>query len=103
MQVQMGWAFDWCLVTYSGDSEPAAGILPHRDAAFADNEARGLNVSGFCDFEIWEGRADEPSTLFRLHPGDIITFDCKRQHAATPTPGRWCVNTWRSKPQGLLL
>lgn len=103
LQALTGWAFDWCLVTYSGDVDPAAGISPHRDAAFADNEARGLNVSGFCDFEIWEGRADEPPTLFRLRPGDLITFDCKRQHAATPTPGRWCVNTWRSKQQGFLL
>lgn len=99
MQAQTQWAFDWCLVTYSGDATPA-GITPHRDAAFTGNEARGLNVSGFCDFEIWEGRNDEPSTLLRLHPGDLTIFDCKRLHAATPGPGRWCVNTWRSKPQG---
>lgn len=97
LQRLMGWDFDWCLITYSGDQTPV-GITQHRDAAFTDREARGLNVSGTCAFEIWEGKASDPPTRFLLRPGDLITFDCKRLHAATPSVGRWCVNTWKSKP-----
>ena len=97
LRAMTGWDFDWCLMTYSG--EAAAGITPHRDAAFASNEARGLNVSGWCDFSIWEERIEDGPTRVRLFPGDLVVFDCKRQHAAEPSPGRWSVNTWKVGPK----
>jgi hypothetical protein len=92
------WRFDWALVTHSGDD--AAGIRPHRDAAFAAPIAVGLNLVGRCRFDYWENALDaprQPTTSLMLEPGDVVKFDCKKLHAATPEPGRWNVNLWRAK------
>jgi hypothetical protein len=51
------WDFDYALVTYSGDNK-AIGIAPHRDASYADYEARALHISGECRFDYWMGRKE---------------------------------------------
>ncbi len=111
LQDVLGWTFDYCLVTYSGDKE-AVGITPHRDASFANYEAWAINVSGECSFRYWEGRKsfgpspnvteydpkkDEPTHTTVLSPGDVIRFNCKNLHDATPSVKRWNLNFWRKK------
>jgi hypothetical protein len=107
------WGFDFCLVTYSGDGPVGVGIGPHRDASYADFEARGLHVSGEAVFRHWRdyeglGRSrrvgnhtgdDPPTTVLTLTPGQVLAFNCKDQHAAEPGPHRWGLNFWRRKPQ----
>ncbi len=97
----IGWRFDYCLATYSGDQN-ATGISPHRDASFADFEAYGLHLSGECRFDYWEARdanANKPaSTSLFLQPGQLLRFNCKHLHAATPGLQRWNLNFWRTKP-----
>lgn len=103
--------FDFCLATYSGD-ETATGISPHRDAGYADFEAWGLNVSGECLFNYWMGREsfgrstnkreldptkDDPTHSMILSPGDLVRFNCKNLHSASPGIKRWNLNFWRSK------
>lgn len=105
------WDFDFCLVTYSGDD--AIGISPHRDASYADYEAYALHISGECKFDYWMGReefgkspnkkefnikAEEPTHSLILSPGDLVHFNCKNVHAASPSARRWNANFWRSKP-----
>lgn len=104
-----GLDFDYCLATYSGDESPI-GITPHRDAGFAEFEAWGLNVSGECEFRYWMtkesfGRSrdtlpetESPTHTLVLKPGDLVRFNCKNRHAATPGTGRWNLNFWRAKP-----
>lgn len=106
------WRFDYCLVTFSGDEQPI-GITPHRDARYADFEARGLNVCGSCVFDYWEGRrsfgrgpahkeydpkTDAPTSRLQLKPGDCLRFNCKNLHAASPSADRWALNFWRRQP-----
>lgn len=105
------WDFDYALVTYSGD-ERAAGIRPHRDASYADYEARAIHISGECRFDYWMGREafgcaaskrehlpgrDPPTHQLLLSPGDVVRFNCKNLHAATPGVRRWNLNLWRQK------
>lgn len=99
--------FDYCLVTWSGPD--ATGILPHRDAGYADYEAWGWHVNGDCRFDYWNDRqsfyaamssgeapSDGPPThQLGLRPGDLVRFNCKNTHAATPSVGRWNLNFWR--------
>jgi hypothetical protein len=107
------WDFDYALVTYSGDFE-AIGIKPHRDARYADYEAVGLNVSGTCRFDYWAGRQsfgkspnlieydpryDAPTDCLNLAAGDVVKFNCKNLHSATPSKKRWNINFWRKAPQ----
>lgn len=98
----ISWDFDYCLVTYSGDEKPA-GILPHRDASYADYEAMSLNVSGQCKFDWWINRnAISASREFEsliLEPGMLTHFNCKHLHAATPGIKRWNMNFWKAKPK----
>jgi hypothetical protein len=104
------WEFDFCLVTYSGDDH-GIGIGPHRDAAFADFEGRGVSLTGQCVFRHWadhtglgrshSGRShtadDTPTTVLDMQPGQVIAFNVKDLHAAEPGPGRWGINFWRRK------
>lgn len=106
----IGWKFDYCLITYSGDN--AIGIGPHRDASYAAYEAYGLNCVGTSVFKYWNDRNafgyttertgikqdDPPSHVLELQPGDIVHFNCKNLHSAEPTAGRWGMNFWRRKP-----
>lgn len=106
----IGWQFDYCLATYSGDVE-AKGITAHRDASYADYEGWGLNVSGEAEFKYWEGRQsfgyspcvreytaqDPPTQILTLKPGDVTRFNVKNLHAATPGAKRWALNFWRGK------
>jgi len=117
------WDFDYCLVTYSGDTDPV-GISPHMDAGYADFEARSIHLSGECLFEYWasrttlgrspttkaftlnrqtesvelEGNLTCATTAVNLQPGQVVAFNCKCPHAATPGVRRWNVNFWRKKP-----
>ncbi len=97
----VGWPFDYCLVTYSGDRD-AIGITPHRDAGFADAEAWSLNLTGECQFDYWSDRGAQatssPTESLLLKPGMLTRFDCKHIHAATPSARRWAMNFWRAKP-----
>lgn len=104
------WEFEFCLVTYSGDENPI-GIDPHRDAGFADFEARSVHVSGECRFDYWMGREsfgagpnlkhytaeDSPTHSLLLQPGQVTKFNCKNLHAASPGVRRWNINFWRGK------
>jgi len=105
----ISWDFDYCLVTYS--DVQAIGITPHRDAKYADYEARGLNVSGTCKFDYWCGRqgfgrspntrefnpkVDPPTHSYQLTPGSVVRFNCKNLHAAIPSACRWNINFWRA-------
>jgi hypothetical protein len=109
---RIGWEFDYCLVTYSGDGDAGTGIHPHRDASYADYEAYGLHLTGECRFDYWMGRPsygfspetrnlnplqDEPTHRLILQPGDVVRFNCKNIHSATPGPARWNINFWRRK------
>lgn len=108
----IGFPFDFCLVTYSGDDTPI-GISPHRDASYADFEAYALHVSGECRFDYWQGRkafgkapnerefdpkSEAPTDSLLLSPGDVVHFNCKNVHAASPGVKRWNINFWKAKP-----
>lgn len=108
LEAAIGERFDYCLITYSGPD--AQGILPHRDAGYADYEAWGWHVSGECRFDYWNDRQSfgrGPSTgvlshgpathSVQLRPGDLVHFNCKNQHTATPGAHRWNLNFWRCK------
>jgi hypothetical protein len=111
----INWPFDFCLVTYSGDINPA-GILPHRDAGYADFEAYGMHVTGDVKFDYWcqrecfgagpsTGKVDvkgEPSHSLILRPGDVVRFNCKNQHSASPGVKRWNLNFWKAKPNEMV-
>lgn len=111
LQKLIDWSFDYCLITFSGDAEPV-GIKPHRDAGYANYEARSLNVSGTCRFDYWNERnavgfapstheynplVDAPTHSITLQPGDVYRFNCKNLHSASPSPSRWCMNFWKRK------
>lgn len=108
----IGWRFDYCLATYSGDGEEGVGITPHRDASYADYEAWGWNLCGTAEMRYWMGREcfgrgptvkehdprqDPPTDVLQLQPGDVLRFNCKNLHAAYPSPRRWNLNFWRRK------
>lgn len=117
------WNFDFCLVTYSGDTDPV-GIAPHMDAGYADFEARSIHVSGECQFDYWQardtfgagprktdyhldrstgtvmldGRPAVPTHTLLLKPGQVTAFNSKNPHAASPSVARWNINFWKRKP-----
>jgi hypothetical protein len=112
LQDRIGWEFDFALVTYSGDGREGQGILPHRDASYADYEAYSLHLTGECRFDYWQGRdsfgagpsrvqhnpaVDAPTESKLLAPGQVVRFNCKNVHAAVPGPGRWNINFWKGK------
>lgn len=124
LQNQVGWPFDYALVTYSGDGQVGAGINPHRDASYADYEAVSVHLTGECRFSYWEGRhgfGNSPNTVNYQLPsrgavvvvvdgvpvqptavivpqhGDVLRFNCKNLHQSEPSPGRWNINFWRKK------
>lgn len=118
------WRFDYCLVTYSGDEQPI-GITPHRDAGFANYEARNLHLTGECKFDYWldypefryttregrtpyqvnprtgkvtlHGKVVEPTHNLIMQPGNVVIFNAKNPHAASPSSKRWNLNFWRRK------
>jgi hypothetical protein len=104
----MEWDFDYCLVTYSGD-EVAVGISPHRDAGCLSYEGYGLHLTGECRFDYWSSRqsftgpgrvvevGEEPTHSLLLQPGEVVRFNTKNLHAASPGVGRWNINFWRKK------
>lgn len=103
------WRFDYCLVTFSGND--GIGILPHRDASFANYEGVGWNLSGQCCFRYWEERIsfgrslavrrfgpdDPPTCTVEMVPGTLVRFNTKNLHSASPTDSRWGMNFWRAK------
>ncbi len=118
------WDYDFCLVTYSGDTTPI-GIGPHMDAGYADFEARSLHISGECRFDYWQtrdtfgrgkistgytlnrktgvvelaGAPAAPTNSLLLPLGAVTAFNCKSPHAASPGVKRWNLNFWRAKPK----
>lgn len=109
----VAWNFDYALVTYSGDVTPV-GIAPHRDAAFTGYEAYGLHLSAECKFDYWCSRNsfngpgypllpsnehDAPSHSLILTPGQLVHFNCKNKHGASPATKRWNINLWKKKNQ----
>lgn len=80
------------------------GIRPHRDASYADYEARSINLGEIEGWWYEPGYSDfgpGPQTIrhaltYKLAPGDVIRFNCKNQHAViNPAPDRWSINLWR--------
>lgn len=109
LEALVGWQFDYCLVTYSGDTKPI-GIAPHRDASYAAYEGYGLNVVGQCRFSYWNDRKafgyarssginvnGPPTDIVDMTAGTIVRFNVKNPHSADPGPGRWGMNFWRAK------
>lgn len=91
----IGWDWEYCLVTYSGERDEGISISPHRDASYADYEAWGWHLSGTAEFQYWEGRhafgyapnsqefdpkVDPPTHTLSLKPGDVLRFNCKNLH-----------------------
>jgi hypothetical protein len=125
LQERVGFGFDYCLATYSGDGAAGVGIAPHRDASYANYEAYSVHLSGECRFDYWcgypgysyardipfyevdrrsarvmrDGVPAEPTHRIVQQPGDVVHFNCKNPHAATPGPGRWSLNFWTRKPE----
>lgn len=110
LQEIIEWPFDYCLITYSGDDN-AIGISPHRDASYADYEAYTLNLTGDALFEYWNERQSfgysrdtvdlganaPPTSVLSLTSGDLVHFNCKNKHAASPSTKRWSLNFWKAK------
>lgn len=104
LQDVIGWEFNFCLATYSGDggSEQGEGkgIRPHRDAGYAAPIARTLQIAGEAQFNYWEDREARPSDKFTpyvIRPGCYFEFNCKHLHQCRPRPGRWALHFWRAK------
>jgi hypothetical protein len=84
------------------------GIMQHRDAAYADYLAVGINLVGEATFgyraiyphlDKWchphEQNKDAPLQHVKMFPGTCVKFNCKNPHFAQVGPNRWCVNAWR--------
>lgn len=82
------------------------GILLHRDAAYADYRAIGINLTGTATFgykevyttqDAWTKEQNDPPPLHHVHitPGTCVIFNCKNPHFAQVGPNRWCINAWR--------
>lgn len=84
------------------------GISLHRDASYADYEARSVNLG---EIKAWQYEPSYstfgygPQTLrpvmnLLLAPGEVIRFNCKNRHAAVdPAPDRWSINLWKVSPK----
>jgi hypothetical protein len=84
------------------------GILRHRDAAYADFRAIGINLQGeatfgyqsFYPFQDRYTKPDEqnktaPLEHVKMTSGTMVAFNCKNPHFAQVGPNRWCINAWR--------
>lgn len=89
----LGFYFTYCLVTYSGDTLPAAGIHWHQDAPAFAPLAHGWNVTGTATF-LYHSPSSVNAESHMLVAGDLVRFDCKQRHAAWPSPRRWNLNFW---------
>lgn len=91
------WEYDFALVTYSGDSE-AIGIKPHRDARF-DYWSGRQSFGKSPNLIEYDPRSDAPTDSLNLTAGDVVKFNCKNLHSATPSKKRWNINFWRKASQ----
>ena len=84
------------------------GIRRHRDAAYADYRAIGINLIGEATFgyqsfyphqDRWTRQEDQnknaPLEHVKMTPGTCVAFNCKNPHFAQVGPHRWCINAWR--------
>lgn len=84
------------------------GITTHRDAAYADFKAVGINVAGTATFgyrevypyiDRWSApkECNGGACLQHVHmtPGTCVVFNCKNPHFGQAGPNRWCINAWR--------
>ena len=84
------------------------GILQHRDAAYADFCAVGINIIGEATFgyrshyphqDRWTPTAEQirnpPLEHVKMTAGTCVKFNCKNPHFAQVGPNRWCINAWR--------
>jgi hypothetical protein len=84
------------------------GIMKHRDAAYADYAAVGINLLGEATFgyrshypyqDRWtaipEQNKDAPLEHVKMTAGTCVKFNCKNPHFAQVGPNRWCINAWR--------
>lgn len=72
------------------------GIRKHRDAAFADTIAFGINLSGSATFGIV---IDGKTYHVPMVSGTAVLFDCKAIHFAQAGPNRLALNLWRISPK----
>jgi hypothetical protein len=84
------------------------GIMQHRDAAYADYRAIGINLIGEATFgyrshypyqDRWtaipQQNKDAPLEHVQMTAGTCVAFNCKNPHFAQVGPNRWCINAWR--------
>ncbi len=84
------------------------GIMLHRDAAYADFRAVGINLMGDATFgyrsiypsqDRWVAQKDQkanaPIEHVKMTAGTCVVFNCKNPHFAQVGPNRWCINAWR--------
>lgn len=82
------------------------GIKSHRDAAYADYKAIGINLSGKAVFgyrdcygsqDSWQGKQNMNAEMqtVPMSPGTSVIFNCKNPHFGQAGPNRLCINAWR--------
>jgi hypothetical protein len=82
------------------------GITLHRDAAYADYRAVGINLKGEATFgykdcygvqDRWvrEQNPNAETEWVKMVAGTTIVFNCKNPHFAQVGPNRWAINAWR--------
>lgn len=84
------------------------GIRRHRDAAYADFRAVGINLAGEATFgyqsfypsqDQWthpdKQNQNAPLEYVKMTAGTCVLFNCKNPHFAQVGPNRWCINAWR--------
>jgi hypothetical protein len=84
------------------------GIRRHRDAAYADYRAVGINLVGEATFgyqsfypeqDKWTAQAQQNKDAKLEHvnmtAGTCVVLNCKNPHFAQVGPNRWCINAWR--------
>lgn len=87
------------MVTYG-----PVGIKAHRDATYADWEARIVNLGEVKGWQYTPGystfgsgpQVKRPSITLLLKEGEVIRFNCKNEHEVIgPAEDRWAINLWR--------
>lgn len=87
------------LITYG-----PVGITLHRDASYADYEARTLNLGTIKAWQYEPGYSTfgygpqniRPIMNLMLSPGEVIRFNCKNRHGVVdPAQDRWAINLWK--------
>lgn len=84
------------------------GIRRHRDAAYADFCAVGINLKGEATFgyqsyypyqDKWTRPEEQNKNAVLEHvkmiDGTCVKFNCKNPHFAQVGANRWCINAWR--------